>query len=182
MEEAAAAFRQLVVGRGPALMRTAFLLTGNRTSAEDLVQTALTKTYAAWGRLRDPEVAEAYVRRTMATTYVSWWRRHRREQVTDVVPEPHRAHEVDALQTVLSRTVLWPLLVELPRGQRAVLVLRYYEDLSEAQIAQQLGCSVGTVKSQASRALARLRARMQQPPADPGRPFALIQNSPQVYR
>ena len=146
MGEADGAFRELVVHRGPALMRTAFPLTGNRASAEDLVQTALAKTYSAWGRLRDPDAAEAYVRRTMATTYVSWWRRYGREQVMDVLPEPDRAQLGEELQGVLSRTVLWPLLAELPRGQRAVLVLRYYEDLSEAQIARQLGCSVGTVK------------------------------------
>jgi len=174
-------FRELVALRWPALVRTAFLLTGERAAAEDLVQTALTKTYVAWRRLRDPEAAEAYVRRTMVTTYTSWWRRYGRERVMAEVPSPGGgtgggtgggagggAGEPDReLEAVLSRSVLWPLLAELPRGQRAVVVLRFYEDLTEVETARHLGCSVGTVKSQSSRALSRLRQRMAEQ-ADPG--------------
>jgi RNA polymerase sigma-70 factor (sigma-E family) len=182
MGQADEAFRQLVTRRGPALLRTAFLLTGDLASAEDLVQAALTQTYAAWGRLREPAAAEGYVRRTMATTYVSWWRRHRRERVTDAVPEPAvSTRDADAdLQTVLARSVLWPLLARLPRGQRAVLVLRYYEDLSEAETARQLGCTVGTVKSQASRALARLRTELQRSTPDPDGSLSVLHDSREV--
>ena len=162
MDEADGPFSAFVSARWPALVRTAYLLTGNRAAAEDLVQTALAKTYAAWGRIREPEAAEAYVRRTMMTTHLSWWRKHRgRESVVAEAPERDRSGSMDPLETVVARSTLWPHLVQLPKGQRAVIVLRYYEDLTEAQTAQVLGCSVGTVKSQTSRALRTLRSAMQ---------------------
>jgi RNA polymerase sigma-70 factor (sigma-E family) len=161
MDEADQRFSDFVAARWPALVRTAYLLTGDRADAEDLVQASLAKTYAAWGRIRVPEAAEAYVRRTMATTHVSWWRRHR-GRVLSVAqpPEPPAPDGVGPLETLLARSALWPHLGRLPRGQRAVIVLRYYEDLTEAQTADALGVSVGTVKSQTSRALAALRAAL----------------------
>ena len=145
------AFSAFVVARSPALLRTAFLLTHDEGLAEDLLQTALTKTWFAWNRLDDDPVR--YVRRILVTTSVTWWRRlWRGELATGALPEvPGTADDRAGAQD------LWTALGHLPARQRAVVVLRYYEDLSEAETADLLGCSVGTVKSQCSRALARLR-------------------------
>jgi RNA polymerase sigma-70 factor (sigma-E family) len=149
-------FQQYVARRHLALLRTAYLLTGDHASAEDLVQTALARTWLAWGRIEDPRAVDAYVRRTLVNTHRSAWRRRRVKEVpTDVLPETlddAAPAEDDGL-----RDVLWAALAQLPRQQRVTLVLRYYEDLSEAETARVLGVSVGTVKSNASRGLARLR-------------------------
>lgn len=149
-------FRVYVATRSGALLRTATLLTGDRSLAEDLVQTALARTYLAWGRIREPHAVDAYTRRVLVTTYATWWRRKWKgevpqERLPDVAgPDPYG--QVDTglgLRAALAR---------LPRRQRAVVVLRYWEDRSEAEVAELLGISVGTVKSQAARALAKLRA------------------------
>ncbi|KOX25963.1 hypothetical protein ADK67_16275 [Saccharothrix sp. NRRL B-16348] len=135
------------------MLRTAFLLTRDRGHAEDLLQTSLARAWRVWRRVQgDPE---PYVRRIIVNTYATWWRRKwRAEQPTDVLPEPVGASpEADVDQ----REWLWQALGRLPRRQRAVVVLRFYEDLTEAQAAHALGVSVGTVKSQTSKALARLR-------------------------
>ena len=164
-------FTAFVAARWTALLRTGYLLTGNRSTAEDLVQAALAKTYVAWPRLRDVAAAEPYVKRTMVTTYTSWWRRHRGREssVADLPERPGvRAVPVDELEAVVTRSVLWPHLAALPRGQRAAVVLRFYEDLSEAETAAVLGCSVGTVKSQTHRALSALRTAMTQAPVVAG--------------
>lgn len=143
-----------VTARGDALWRSAWLLTGEAQRAEDLVQTALGRCWPHWGRLDgDAGRFEAYVRRTMYTTYVAWWRRRWNGEVpTADVPEreatPTGAEARHDLMTALAR---------LPRGQRAVIVLRYFDDLSERETADVLGISVGTVKSQTARALAALR-------------------------
>ncbi|MEU7608472.1 SigE family RNA polymerase sigma factor [Micromonospora sp. NPDC049204] len=151
-------FREFVAARSAALLRTAYLLTGDWATAEDLLQTALTKTYLAWKRLGGIEAVESYARRVMVNTSTSWWRRRwHGERPTEVLPE--RAG-VDEISQQLDRDLLWRHLRELPTRQRAVLVLRYYEDLSEAQTAAMLNISPGTVKSQSSRALATLRRRM----------------------
>ncbi|MFF0150234.1 SigE family RNA polymerase sigma factor [Micromonospora sp. NPDC005203] len=151
-------FREFVAARSAALLRTAYLLTGDWATAEDLLQTALTKTYLAWKRLGGIEAVESYARRVMVNTSTSWWRRRwHGERPTEVLPE--RAG-VDEISQQLDRDLLWRHLRELPSRQRAVLVLRYYEDLSEAQTAALLNISPGTVKSQSSRALATLRRRM----------------------
>lgn len=149
------AFDALVELRATSLLRTAYLLTGDWGTAEDLLQTALVKTWFKWDGLRDTGAAEAYVRQVMARTYATWWRRKwRGELATGELPElPGR----DAYDDVDSRHALRRALAELPPRQRAIVVLRFYEDLSEAQVASLLGCSVGTVKSTASRALVRLR-------------------------
>jgi len=148
------AFDEYVVARSAALLRTAYLLTGNRADAEDLLQTTLAKTYLAWDRIRDREAVDAYVRRTMVNTQTSFWRRRRPEALYDVPPErPGR----DALADSDLHDALWKALGRLGRRQRAILVLRYYEDLSEADTAALLGVSVGTVKSTTSRALGVLR-------------------------
>jgi RNA polymerase sigma-70 factor (ECF subfamily) len=155
------AFTAFVAARSRSLLRTAYLLTGDHGLAEDLLQTALTKTYLAWGRIRDPEAVEAYVRQTMITTLTSWWRRRwRGETPTETLPEPTSDATVDVTEASDERASVFPHLRALPVRQRAVVVLRYYEDMPESEIAQVLGCSPGTVKSQAHRALATLRERM----------------------
>jgi RNA polymerase sigma-70 factor (sigma-E family) len=148
-------FREYVAGRSPALLRTAYLLTGQRGDAEDLLQTALAKTYLAWDRIRDRESLDGYVRRVMVNTRTSWWRRRKVEEYpTDVLPDHGQR---DASDDLALHDALWRALAELPKRQRAMVVLRYYEDLSEAETADALGVSVGTVKSTTSRALMKLR-------------------------
>jgi RNA polymerase sigma-70 factor (sigma-E family) len=160
------AFDAFVVARSPALLRTAYLLTHDRGLAEDLVQAALTKTWFAWGRINDDDPVR-YVRRVLVTTSVSWHRRlWIRERPTDVLPElPTEVDESPAAHD------LWVAIGHLPPRQRAVVVLRYYEDLTEAETAHLLGCSVGTVKSQCSKAMTKLRTDAALAPlVDDGRP------------
>ena len=146
-------FDEFVVTRSPALLRTAYLLTGDHGLAEDLLQTTLAKCWFAWGRIDGPP--EPYVRRALATTYATWWRRKwRAERPTGELPDRGAAA---ATAPVEDRDALWRALGLLPRRQRAVVVLRYYEDLSEAETAAALGISTGTVKSQAAKALSALR-------------------------
>jgi RNA polymerase sigma-70 factor (sigma-E family) len=155
-EQGKEAFRSYVAARSPALLRTAYLLTGSRADAEDLLQTALAKTYLAWDRIREREAIDAYVRRVMVNTQTSWWRRRKvDEYATDVLPEAPAG--TDATDAVVLHDALWTALGGLPSRQRAMVVLRYYEDLSEAETAQVLGVSLGTVKSTTSRALTKLR-------------------------
>jgi RNA polymerase sigma-70 factor (sigma-E family) len=147
-------FRDFVVARSAALLRTAYLLTGNRADAEDLLQVTLAKTYLAWHRIREREALDGYVRRVMVNTQNSVWRRKRPETLHDQVPDVSgRDQHAD---TDL-HDALWTALGTLSKKQRAIVVLRYYEDLSEADTAALLGISVGTVKSTTSRALAALR-------------------------
>ena len=148
-------FDAFVEARGAALLRTAYLLTHDRGLAEDLVQTSLAKAWFAWARIETRP--EAYVRRIMVNTYSSWWRRRwNGEEATAELPERHDARRGEDVRAD-DRTDLWRALERLPKRQRAVVVLRFYEDLSEAETAEIMQCSVGTVKSQASRALAKLR-------------------------
>ncbi|QNN54538.1 SigE family RNA polymerase sigma factor [Nocardioides mesophilus] len=147
-----------VTGRWSALFRLAYLLTGSEPAAEDLLQTTLMKTYAAWARINRVEEPEAYVRRMLVNGAISESRRGwRRERATAELPE---MPGVDLEHVVDGRADLWPVIRELPPRQRAVVVLRYYEDLSEEEIARVLGCSRGTVKSQASDAMRSLRRRL----------------------
>ncbi|MBN1094100.1 SigE family RNA polymerase sigma factor [Blastococcus sp. TML/M2B] len=149
-----AEFADFVEQWSPALLRVAFLLTGDRWLAEDLLQTSLLKTSRRWSRLADPQAAYPYVRRVLVTTHAGWRRRRRvGEVLTDRLPE-RAASEAGPVEP--GRAVA--ALATLPPRMRAVVVLRYHEDLSEAATAAALGCSVGSVKSQASRGLARLRA------------------------
>ncbi|WP_182379968.1 SigE family RNA polymerase sigma factor [Nocardioides sp. WS12] len=150
---AAPTFEEYVAARSRALWRSAWLLTGDRHKAEDLVQTALMKCWGRWDRI-DGGAVDAYVRRTMLTTYTDWWRRRWNGEVpTGTLPDRPSSGDADAgvRQDVLVA------LASLPRGQRAVVVLRFFDDLSEAQTAEALGISAGTVKSQTSRALRALR-------------------------
>jgi RNA polymerase sigma-70 factor (sigma-E family) len=150
-----AGFADFVAQWSPALLRVAFLLTGDRGLAEDLLQTALLKTSRRWSRLADHQAAYPYVRRVLVTTYASWRRRRRvGEVLTDRMPEHLGADEEMAPGQAVAA------LESLPPRMRAVIVLRFYEDLSEADTAAALGCSIGSVKSQASRGLARLRIEL----------------------
>jgi RNA polymerase sigma-70 factor (sigma-E family) len=163
-------FREFVAARSTALLRTAFLLAGDWATAEDLLQTALTKTYLAWQRLGHIDAVEPYARRVLVNTATSWWRRRwHGERPTEVLPEHPAA---DGLDERVERDALWRHVRTLPARQRAVLVLRFYEDQSEAETARLLGVSVGTVKSQCSRALQSLRLRLAEqgiePAAKPG--------------
>ena len=158
-----AEFAEYMAARQPSLLRTAYLLTGDRHSAEDLVQTSLAKLYLSWDKVQKRELLDGYVRRIMVNENNSLWRRawKRKEVTTDEVPE--QAHVTDRHDHG-ERSALWDFVQTLPRKQRAVIVLRYYEDLTEAEVADILGISVGTVKSQASRALASMRQRVHTQP------------------
>ena len=153
------AFVEFATARSGALFRAAYLMVGEHGLAEDLLQEALTKTYIAWPRLRDVNSAEAYTRKVIATTAISWWRRKawKQERPRGDVPERGVGESSDALA---QRDWLWTELQSLAPRQRAAIVLRYYEDLTEAQTADALGCSIGTVKSQVSDGLKRLRATL----------------------
>jgi RNA polymerase sigma-70 factor (sigma-E family) len=155
------AFTEFVAARSASLFRTAYLMVGERDLAHDLVQEALTKTYVAWPRLRDVSKADAYTRKAITTTYISWWRRKAwsAERPRDDVPE-HRVHAPDHDSRVVDRDWMWAELQKLPPRQRAAIVLRYYEDLTEAQTAEVMDCAVGTVKSQVSQGLRRLREQL----------------------
>ena len=146
-------FTAFVAARTPALLRTAYLLTGDWAAGEDLLQTTLEQCWRRWNRLG--EHPEPYVRRAMLRTFLSWRRRRwTGETPTEQLPELAGA---DAMSAYDEREQLWRALQRLPRGQRAVIVLRYFDDLSEQETAAVLGIAVGTVKSQASKALAALR-------------------------
>ncbi len=149
------AFRDYVTARSRSLLRTAYLLTGNRADAEDLVQAALAKTYLAWDRIEDRGALDGYVRRAMVNTHISWWRRRKVEEYpTDEIPDQAVADHSSTsdLQETLRRAV-----DRLPQRMRAAVVLRYFEDMTEAEVADVLGVSLGTVKSTVSRAVAKLR-------------------------
>ncbi|MEU0567509.1 SigE family RNA polymerase sigma factor [Nonomuraea sp. NPDC005983] len=146
-------FERYVEQRSSRLLRTAYLLCRDWATAEDLTQTALARAWLAWRRVgADPD---PYVYRILANTHASWWRRRWRGEVpTRELPNVAQADRTDELG---SREALRAALAALPARQRAVVVLRYFEDLPDAAIADILGCSVATVRSQASRALAKLR-------------------------
>ena len=150
-----AAFRDYVLARGTALLRMAVMLTGNQADAEDLVQAALANTFLAWDKINDRAALDAYVRRAMVNTHISWWRRRRLEEFpTDQLPDQavaDHARESDTAEVVRRA------LDRLPERMRAAVMLRYFEDMTEPEIAALLGVSLGTVKSTVSRAVARLR-------------------------
>jgi RNA polymerase sigma-70 factor (sigma-E family) len=152
-------FAEFVSARSTALHRAAYLMVGEVSLAQDLVQEALTKTYVAWPRLRDKGNAEAYTRKAITTTAISWFRRKAwsQEISSDAPPEGGSQGHADS---VTQSAWLWTALQELPVRQRAAIVLRYYEDLTEAQTADAMGCAVGTVKSQVSAGLSKLRERL----------------------
>lgn len=151
-------FASYMRARGPVLLRTARSLTANPSDAEDLLQTALTKTYVAWDRIEDHRALDGYVRRALLNTRTSQWRKRKVDEFAcDELPEPETVPEPDPADQQVLHDAMWRAVMKLPDRQRAMVVLRYYEDLSEAQTAEVLGVSVGTVKSAVSRALGKLR-------------------------
>jgi RNA polymerase sigma-70 factor (sigma-E family) len=154
-------FTAYLSARQPSLLRTAYLLTGDRASAEDLLQNSLAKLYLSWDKVTRRDSVDAYLRRIMVNENNSLWRRPWRRREVPVERTPETGVVTDEYD-VGEGARLWRFVQTLPRRQRAVIVLRYYEELSEAETAEVLGCSVGTVKSQASRALAALRERAPQ--------------------
>ena len=146
-ERARQDFAEFVADRSAELLRLAYVLTADQHAAEDLLQSALTKAAARWGRIHS--TPEGYVRQIMYREQVSWWRRRARRPVTGAAPVPDQPAP-DPMVMVEAR-------LALPPGKRAMLVLRYLEDLPEAQVADMLGCSVGTVRSQTHKAIAQLR-------------------------
>ncbi|MGW0492958.1 SigE family RNA polymerase sigma factor [Streptomyces olivaceus] len=152
-------FSSYVKARQPVLLRTARSLTANPSDAEDLLQTALTKTYVAWERIEDHRALDGYVRRALLNTRTSQWRKRKVDEFAcDELPEPEPvAAGDDPAERQALHDAMWRAITKLPARQRAMVVLRYYEDLSEAQTAEVLGVSVGTVKSAVSRALGKLR-------------------------
>lgn len=153
------AFTVFVTSQAATLRRTAYLLTGSPGGAEDLLQDALVKTWLAWHRV-DPDTATAYVRRVLVNLATDRWRRKRYQTVAlaaaERKPDDYAAAQFGASD---DRSFIVAQLALLSAKERAIVVLRYYHDLSEADVAATVGCSVGTVKSTCSRALARLRSR-----------------------
>ena len=150
------AFGEYVRSRSHALLRAAQSMTGNRADAEDLVQATLVKAYQSWDRIDDPAALDTYVRRVMANTHISGWRRRRvdeypTDELPDSVPAEDSTKDSD-LHDVVQRAI-----DRLPRQMRAAVMLRYYDDLTEPEVAAALGVSVGTVKSTVARAVAKLR-------------------------
>ncbi|MEU1530325.1 SigE family RNA polymerase sigma factor [Streptomyces fagopyri] len=154
-------FQGFVVGRWPRLLRTAFLLTGEQHAAEDLVQSTLEQVYVAWRRVDTADDPDAYVRRVMINAHA---RRHRRRLKEFLAPKDDSGltYEVpegaDAMAQADDRSALLKALAQLPPRQREAVVLRYWEDLGEARVAEAMGCSVGAVKSNAAKGIAKLRA------------------------
>lgn len=155
-DRARASFEEFTTARWAGLVRVAYLLTGHRQDAEDLLQSALERVALRWHTLDEPE---AYTRKVLYTQAISRWRRLGSRPVEALMADPpHTAATVVEEREVETRIMLEAALGTLTPKQRAVLVLRFYEDLSESQTAEVLGCSVGTVKSQTRHALSRLRA------------------------
>jgi RNA polymerase sigma-70 factor (sigma-E family) len=158
-------FEEFVTARLPALLAFAVVLSGDRGLAEDLVQDALVRSHSRWARIVAMEQPEAYIRRIITNGYLSWRRRAVRVVLRPVLPE--RASDApDIATTQADRDALRAELALLPRRQRAVLVLRYYAGLSDAQIADVLDCRPATVRAHAARALAALRVTLTGAPID----------------
>jgi RNA polymerase sigma-70 factor (sigma-E family) len=150
-------FAEFVAARSHVLLRAAWLLTGDAGRAEDLLQTALARSWQRWDRIAKGGNPEGYVRRVLYTTYMSWWRRQWRGELPSAAP-PDRAGAEDVAAESAARDGLRRALARLTRRQRAVVVLRYVEDLTVVETAELLGCSAGTVKTLAFRGLETLRA------------------------
>jgi RNA polymerase sigma-70 factor (sigma-E family) len=156
--ETRASFEEFVDARANSLLRTALLLTGqNWAEAEDLLQVALERAYRHWPRICRLDEPERYVRKILANASADRWRWMARRPERPLAPSDPGPIAPDPAAGIADRDYLLRALAALPPRQRAVLVLRYFDDLSEAETADTLGCTVGTVKSQTARALARLR-------------------------
>lgn len=150
-------FSEFVVTSSQALLRSAWLLTGDAARAEDLLQTALARMWPRWERIAAGGQPEAYLRKVLYTTYLSWWRRRWRDEIATAEP-PERPEMADLAVELVERDAVRRALARLTRQQRAVVVLRFVEDHSVADTARILGCTSGTVKTHTARALAALRA------------------------
>ncbi|MFG1609473.1 SigE family RNA polymerase sigma factor [Actinoplanes sp. NPDC049265] len=148
-------FESFVRVRLSALVRYGFVLSGNPHDAADLAQEALARLSERWSRVQAKGNPEAYVRTTMARLHISWWRRRRREHPVRTLPD--RGYDDAGIEAAAGDTALWRAVGELPPRQRVVLVLRYFEDMSDDEIADRLGVTRVTVRSQAARALGKLR-------------------------
>jgi RNA polymerase sigma-70 factor (sigma-E family) len=172
-------FEEYVAARGAALVRLARLLTGDDHRGEDLAQDVLARVYVHWGRVMRTERPDVYVRRMLVNANASWWRRRASGEVTlsdaaiaavtDRAGSADRRVSTDVGADAAERDAMWRLIVRLPERQRAVLVLRYYEDLDDGVIAEILECSPATVRTHAMRALATLRERHRPAPLTPPR-------------
>jgi RNA polymerase sigma-70 factor (sigma-E family) len=150
------AFGEYVRSRSQALLRAAQAMTGNRTDAEDLLQATLVKAYQSWDRIADPAALDTYVRRVMVNTHISGWRRRRVDEYpTDELPDSPSTQ--DATRDSDLHDVVQRAIDRLPRQMRAAVMLRFYDDMTEPEVAAALGVSVGTVKSTVARAVAKLR-------------------------
>ncbi|WP_433355996.1 SigE family RNA polymerase sigma factor [Microtetraspora malaysiensis] len=149
-------FREFMAAHQQSLMRTAYLLTGDAYLAEDLLQSVLVKMLGRWPKLAHVASPQAYARKALVNQYISWRRRLARMAELPTAEPPERSHSSE--ESTIARLAMQKALARLPPRQRAVIVLRYYEDLTEHETAKLLNCSIGTVKSQAHDAIARLRA------------------------
>ena len=149
-------FEEYVTARGPSLLRLAYVLCGDHHLAEDIVQEVLARMHDRWRRVDHADHPDAYVRRAVVREYLSWRRRRSSREIALAEPPSPGAHGPEA--RVAARDEMWRLLAGLSRAQRVVLVLRFYEDLPDDEIAAVLGCSPATVRVHASRGLSRLRA------------------------
>ena len=162
-------FEEYVAARGPALVRVARLLTGDDHRAEDLVQEVLARAYVNWRRVMATKRPDVYVRRMLVNANASWWRRRSNHElalggatiaaIADRPAASHASHASHVDAGAAERDAMWRQILRLPERQRAVLVLRYYEDLDDAVIAEILDCSTATVRTHAMRALVTLRER-----------------------
>ena len=153
-------FEEFVAARSQSLMRTAYLLVGTREGAEDLVQSALEKTFPRWSRVRRMDAPEAYVRRIVVNNAHAAWRSAKRLPTVSLPSAPDTTSEADHAEDVTLRDSLLSALDELPHGMRTIVVLRYWAELSVQEVADLQRCSAGNVKSQAARGLERLRELM----------------------
>jgi RNA polymerase sigma-70 factor (sigma-E family) len=154
-------FDAFVAARGPALLRLAYVLTGDNHRAEDLLQTALAKAYRRWDVVGQADNPEGYVRRVLVNAHTSWWRARRNRELP--TGESLDVATPDVGEAVTVREALWAELRALPLRQRTAVVLRYYEGLDDAEISAYLDCAPATVRSLVSRGLATLRARALRP-------------------
>jgi len=159
-------FDEYVRVRGPALVRLAWLIAGDRHLGEDLVQEVLTRAYPRWKRIVAGGSPDMYLRRMLVNSHVSWRRKRSSTEVADGAERVERADHADVGAEATEREAAWRLITRLPPNQRVTIVLRFYEDLDDAAIAEILGCSPGTVRTHAMRALATLRQHLD--PAEEG--------------
>ncbi len=159
---APAMFDEFVLARGVSLVRFAYVISGDRHLAEDIVQEVLARMHRRWSRIDELEQPEAYVRKAIVREYLSWRRRRSNTETVVASPDERPGSVSDTSQQHAVRDELWRLLADLPRAQRVVLVLRFYEDLTDRRIGEVLGCAETTVRVHASRGLNRLKAMLPQ--------------------